>query len=138
MRGVGSESVNRDPGTRCPCVSGLVFGECCEPILAGRRAAPTATALMRSRFTAFALGDRDHLPASWHPDTRPDELDLDDATRWYRLDVESSRAGSPFDAEGEVTFTAFYRNGSERGSIHERSRFTRVEGRWVYLDGVVG
>ena len=84
---------------------------------------------MRSRFTAFALGDRNHLLVSWHPDTRPDDLELDDAMRWYRLDIESTSGGSPFDTEGEVTFTAFYKTGSERGSLHERSRFGRDGGR---------
>ena len=138
MRGVNTESANRDPDARCPCLSGFPFGECCGPVLAGERAAPTAEALMRSRFTAFALGDRNHLLASWHPDTRPEDLELDDAMRWYRLDVESTDGGSPFDTEGEVTFTAYYKSGSERGSLHERSRFTRYDGRWVYLDGVLG
>ena len=93
---------------------------------------------MRSRFTAFALGDRNHLLASWHPDTRPAVLDLDESMRWYRLDIESSSGGSPFDVEGEVTFTAYYRSGAERGTLHERSRFTRSNGRWLYVDGVVG
>ncbi|EON32917.1 hypothetical protein GTC6_09644 [Gordonia terrae C-6] len=115
-----------------------MLDDCCGPVLAGERAAPTAEALMRSRFTAFALGDRNHLLASWHPDTRPAALELDESMRWYRLDIESSVGGSPFDTEGEVTFTAYYRRGAERGSLHERSRFTRSEGRWVYVDGVVG
>jgi SEC-C motif-containing protein len=92
---------------------------------------------MRVRFTAFALGDRNHLLASWHPDTRPAVLELDPSMRWYRLDIESSTAGSPFDVEGEVTFTAYYRRGAERGSLHERSRFARRDRRWVYVDGVV-
>ncbi|MFE0750937.1 YchJ family protein [Gordonia sp. NPDC058843] len=133
-----SESVNRDVSERCPCLSGLVLGDCCGPVLAGERAAPTAEALMRSRFTAFALGDRNHLLVSWHPDTRPATLDLDESMRWYRLDIDSTQAGSPFDADGEVTFTAYYRRGAERGFLHERSRFTRSDGRWVYVDGVVG
>ncbi|MEY1675056.1 YchJ family protein [Gordonia sp. ABKF26] len=132
-----SESVNRNVSARCPCLSGLVLGDCCGPVLAGERPAPTAEALMRSRFTAFALGDRNHLLVSWHPDTRPDTLDLDESMRWYRLDIESTAAGSPFDVEGEVTFTAYYRRGPEPGSLHERSRFTRLDGRWVYLDGIV-
>ncbi|GAA1482975.1 YchJ family protein [Gordonia sinesedis] len=133
------------PGTqdRCPCTSGLSYGECCGPVLAGDRPAPTAETLMRSRFTAFAVGDRDHLLRTWHPDTRPTGLHLDDGLHWYRLDVESVTGGTPFDAEGEVEFTAHYRapaseTGGGRGSMHERSRFVRVDGTWLYLDGVVG
>ncbi|MCZ4538298.1 YchJ family protein [Gordonia hongkongensis] len=128
----------RDVPERCPCTSGLSLDDCCGPVLAGERAAPTAETLMRSRFTAFALGDRNHLLASWHPDTRPAALDLDESMRWYRLDIESSSGGSLFEVEGEVTFTAHYRRGAERGSLHERSRFLRANGRWLYVDGIVG
>lgn len=123
---------------RCPCCSGLTFDECCRPVIDGSRPAPTAEALMRSRFSAFAVGDRTHLLASWHPDTRPAELELDDDLRWYRLDIESVSAGTPFDSTGEVTFTAYHRGPSGPGTLHERSRFERVSGRWYYLDGRVG
>lgn len=123
---------------RCPCTSGLPFAECCGPVLAGERQAPTAVALMRSRFTAFATGDRDYLLHSWHPRTRPVELDLDEAMRWYRLDIESTCGGSPFDATGEVAFTAFYRvKGGTAGNLMERSNFERHDGRWVYVDGTI-
>ncbi|MGC4959839.1 YchJ family protein [Gordonia sp. DT101] len=127
----------RSGNERCPCMSGLTLDECCGPILAGERKAGTAEALMRSRFTAFAVGDRDHLLASWHPRTRPRILDLDDTLQWYRLDIESTSGGTPFDTTGEVTFTAHHRQDGVRGSLHERSRFARLDGQWVYVDGVV-
>jgi len=127
-----------DPASRCPCTSGLTFGECCGPILDGTRPAPTAETLMRSRFTAFALGDVHHLRGTWHPSTRPATLELDPDVRWYRLDVEGTAAGGPFDDRGEVTFRAFHRSSDGRGVIAERSRFVRDDGRWVYLDGIVG
>lgn len=91
---------------------------------------------MRSRFTAFAVGDRDHLLSSWHPRTRPAELDLDKTMQWYRLDIESTRGGSPFDSIGEVTFRAYYRLDGRAGNLHERSRFERYDTRWAYVDGV--
>ncbi|WP_168703236.1 YchJ family protein [Gordonia paraffinivorans] len=131
------ESANRDPDARCPCLSGFPFGECCGPVLDGTRPAPTAEALMRSRFTAFVVGDREHVLRSWHPRTRPTDLSLDEKMRWYRLDVESTRGGSPFDTDGEVTFTVYYRVDSDKGTLHERSRFTRYRGEWVYVDGVI-
>lgn len=123
---------------RCPCLSGEVLDVCCGPVLAGAATAPTAERLMRSRFTAFAVGDADHLLASWHPSTRPRTLDLDPETRWTRLDVIETEAGGPFDATGVVLFEAFYREGSERGSIRERSRFVREDRRWLYVDGAPG
>lgn len=98
--------------------------------------APTALRLMRSRFTAFAIGDAEHLQRTWHPSTRPDALDLDDAVRWLRLDILGTERGGPFDADGIVEFEAFYREAGVRGSMRERSRFTREDRVWFYVDGV--
>jgi SEC-C motif domain protein len=127
-----------DGMVRCPCSSGLPYGECCGPLHAGSATAPTAEALMRSRFSAFAVGDADYLLASWHPSTRPASLDLDSETRWIRLDIVDRTAGGPFDDRGEVAFEARYRGPEERGVLRERSRFVREGGRWFYVDGDVG
>lgn len=90
---------------------------------------------MRSRFSAFAVGDAAYLLATWHPTTRPTELELDPDLRWYRLDVLATRDGGPSDTTGVVEFTAFYRSPGGAGSQHETSRFRRDAGRWLYLDG---
>ncbi len=121
---------------RCPCTSGESFGECCGPLLAGTRRAATAQALMRSRFTAFAVGDAAYLLASWHPATRPRELDLDESLDWYRLDIHAAGGGTPFEKTGEVTFTAHYRVDGERAKLREHSRFERVDVEWKYLDAL--
>lgn len=121
---------------RCPCTSGDAFGSCCEPVLASG-AAPTAVRLMRSRFTAFAIADARHLLRTWHPDTRPERLDLDDGIRWQRLDILDQERGGPFDDRGVVEFEAFYRDSAGRGSLRERSRFVREDRLWLYVDGVV-
>lgn len=86
-----------DDDARCPCLSGDTYGSCCGRYHAGLRPgpdgaapgphAPTAEALMRSRYSAFAVGDADYLRATWHPSTRPADLDLDDDVEWRRLDV---------------------------------------------------
>lgn len=120
---------------RCPCGTGLAYDECCGPVHAGRAAA-TAEALMRSRYSAFVVGDTGHLLASWHPRTRPASLELDEGTRWTGLEILAVEGGGMLAAEGTVEFRASYRRDDERGAQQERSRFTRVEGRWVYLDGV--
>ena len=125
-----------DADERCPCLSGSVFGECCAPLIAGEREAPTAVQLMRSRFTAFAIGAREYLLATWHPSTRPTSLELDAAMRWYRLDVISTRGGGPLDRDGTVEFRAYYRAGAQRGDLHERIRFLRERQGWRYVDGV--
>ncbi len=117
--------------SRCPCLSGLTYDECCGRLHAGA-AAPTAVALMRSRYSAFVLGDAAYLLASWHPSTRPATLELAPDTRWLRLDILETVAGGPLDRDGIVEFEAHYRGGSQR----ERSRFVREAGSWRYLDGV--
>jgi len=122
--------------TTCPCGWGEPFEACCGRYLAGTDA-PTAEALMRSRFTAFAVGDAQYLLHSWHADTRPDTLELDDDLEWKRLVVLATEQGSPFDDDGVVEFEAYYRQNGRRGVQHERSTFTRVERRWVYV-GPVG
>lgn len=123
-------------GQRCPCTSGDVFGSCCGPVLT-RGIAPTAVSVMRSRFTAFTIGDVAHLLRTWHPTTRPAVLDLDADVRWLRLDILDHQQGGPFDDRGIVEFEAFYRDADGRGSLHERSRFRREGRTWLYVDGVV-
>lgn len=123
-----------DDATRCPCGTGLAFGECCGPIQRGERQAATAEALMRSRYTAFAVEDVDWLLASWHASTRPRSLELDPGIRWLRLDIEATSGGGPFDREGTLTFAAHWVADGARGAMRERSRFTRDAG-WRYVDG---
>ncbi|WP_426182958.1 YchJ family protein [Microbacterium sp. TWP3-1-2b2] len=120
---------------RCPCLSGDTYDACCGPLLAGDSSAPTAERLMRSRFTAFAVGDADHLLRSWHPSTRPSHLELDDAVRWTRLEIFETEAGGPFDTIGFVSFEAFYREEGTQSSVKERSRFVREDRVWSYVDG---
>lgn len=93
---------------------------------------------MRSRFTAFAIADSQHLLRTWHPSTRPDLIDVDDGIRWQRLDILDQEDGGPFDDHGVVEFEAFYRDEQGRGALRERSRFVREDRIWLYVDGVTG
>lgn len=120
---------------RCPCGTGLPYAECCEPLHAGTGAAATAEQLMRSRYSAFAVGDPAYLLATWHPRTRPPALDLDPGVRWVGLDVLATRDGGLLAAEGTVEFRATWVAGGQRGEQHEVSRFVRDDGAWRYLDG---
>lgn len=123
-----------DAADRCPCLSGLQHGECCAPLHAGVRTAPTAEALMRSRYSAYVVGDVAYLLETWDASTRPAVLDLDPDVRWMRLDIEQVVDGGPFDREGTVRFAAHWRRGGERGAQRESSRFVRAD-RWRYVDG---
>ncbi len=118
----------------CPCASGGSFGACCGPVLEGT-AAPTAQALMRSRYTAYAVGDPDHLFRSWHPRTRPDDVVLDADLRWEGLEVLSVVDGGAGDDTGEVEFVARARGRDGVVVLQETSRFARRAGRWTYVDG---
>lgn len=92
---------------------------------------------MRSRYTAFSRLDSLYLRASWHASTRPDSLELEPDLEWRRLLIIDRVGGGPFDDEGVVEFEAFWRQGGERGSLRERSRFLRENRRWYYVDGEV-
>ncbi len=91
---------------------------------------------MRSRYSAFALGDPAYLLATWHPSTRPRRLELDDEIRWTGLEVLTITGGSLLAAEGTVEFRAHYVVRGREGAQHENSRFAREGGQWRYVDGV--
>jgi SEC-C motif-containing protein len=93
---------------------------------------------MQSRFTAFAIGDAAYLLGSWHSSTRPSTVALDDTVAWTQLDVLATVAGGPFDTYGIVEFRARHRRGQLRGVLHERSTFSREDGRWFYVAGETG
>lgn len=83
---------------------------------------------MRSRYSAHVVGDGDHLFRTWHPRTRPDDTTPDPTIRWTGLEVLEAAE------DGEVGLVEF-RATHTGGTLHERSRFERRAGRWVYVDG---
>lgn len=125
----------------CPCGGGQPLERRCGRYLAdfAGTPAPDAQALMRSRYTAFVLGNRDYLLATWHPDHRPAELQFEPGLKWLGLEVRGAKSTGADTAE--VEFVARSRAagpaaGAGRASrLHERSRFVRDNGRWYYLDG---
>ena len=124
------------PLRACPCGSGLPYPECCGRLHGGTGSAATAEQLMRSRYSAFAVGDAAYLLATWHPRTRPPSLDLDRDLRWTGLDVLTTTGGTLLSHSGTVEFRAHYLVSGRRGVQHENSRFVREDGQWRYLDGV--
>ncbi|MDT0466305.1 YchJ family protein [Streptomyces gibsoniae] len=115
----------------CPCGLPEAYEKCCGRFHTGAAAAPTPEALMRSRYSAFVRGDTAYLLRTWHPRTRPEPLELDPGVRWTGLEILETTGGSAFHSTGTVTFRASYRG----GALHERSRFERMDGAWVYVDG---
>ncbi len=99
--------------------------------------ATDAETLMRSRYSAYVQGDAAYLLATWHPDTRPSSLDLnaDPKPKWLGLTVKRH---VPLDADHvRFEFEARYKLNGRAFRMRETSRFTRLDGRWYYLDGEV-
>ena len=127
-------SRNTQALTACPCGSKRPYAECCGPFHDGE-AAPTAEALMRSRYTAYALQREAYVLDTWHASTRPPSLDLhqDVATRWLGLEIRRHQATGADSAL--VEFVARYKIAGRAFRLHEISRFVREDGGWYYVDG---
>jgi len=125
----------------CPCGSEKNFDECCGPYLNGSADVPTAEALMRSRYTAFAVNDMDYLVTSLSEELRR-EFDVEETREmngqvtWCGLHIFNTTAGQESDEEGIVEFQAEFDDGKDHRVLHERSRFTRENGKWVYAEGL--
>src|SRR3982751_322508 len=117
----------------CPWGSGLAGDECCGRFLRGPDQAPTAEALMRSRYTAYVRRDGAYLRRTWHPDTRPARIEFDPTLRWDSLEVLARTGGGLFDRAGTVPFAAHYTRGGPPAVPRETSRFVPPDGAWVYL-----
>lgn len=87
---------------------------------------------MRSRYSAFVLKLNGYLLTSWHPETRPADLALDDVPKWASLQILSSEDSG---THGKVHFRAVYRTDSGWGYLEEHSDFIRENGRWYYHSG---
>lgn len=124
----------------CHCGSGKAYDACCGPIISGDQPALTAEALMRSRYTAYAVGAIDYLGETLHPEHRAD-WDRDATSRWASesqwqgLEIRAVENGAEGDEEGFVEFIASFTEAGAPKMHHERSRFRKREGRWYYVDG---
>jgi SEC-C motif-containing protein len=119
----------------CPCGDPAGYDAHCGRFHRGELRAPTAEALMRSRFSAFAVEDAAYLLATWHPATRPARVRFVPGQRWTRLEVLATTGGDLLDAEGTVEFRAHHERHGRAGVLHEHSRFVRADdAAWLYAD----
>ncbi|WP_184046066.1 YchJ family protein [Roseospira visakhapatnamensis] len=125
---------------RCPCGSGQDLEACCGPLLAGTPA-PTAEALMRSRYVAYTRGDIDHLVRTMSVEARVDFDPIEARSiatdaRWDGLEVHAVAGGGPDDDAGEVEYVARFRYKGQNRFHHERARFERdAQGAWQVAGG---
>jgi len=137
--------------TGCPC-GGPSLATCCGPYIDGSAIAPTAEALMRSRYTAYGQRNEPYLLATWHASTRPVEplFGAEEKLQWLGLEVKSAlrlrqRKAEPAEQAGRdrdtVEFVARFKVGGRAERLHEISNFVREPDatggalRWFYVDG---
>jgi SEC-C motif-containing protein len=121
----------------CPCNSNKPYSTCCEPLLAGDKNAITAENLMRSRYTAYVQRDVKYLLKTWHPSTRPANIDPATISEWYGLHIVNTEEGGEIDDEGVVEFKATSLSQKKIWRRHEISRFVKEDGQWFYIDGEI-
>ncbi|OSQ38064.1 hypothetical protein TMES_12460 [Thalassospira mesophila] len=123
----------------CPCGTERPYGQCCKPFHDNAQLPATAEQLMRSRYSAFALG-LGHYLAHTVPAEKAATYNFDDIarqqTRWTSLEIVRTDAGSATDNVGYVEFIARFIENGQAGFQHEKSRFLRKNGKWLYIDGV--
>lgn len=125
----------------CPCGKGKTLSECCGRFISGQQVARTPEQLMRSRYTAYALGGHgQYLLNTWFPATAQGlnaaELSLV-TVNWHKLEVlNKSQQGD----EGTVEFKAHFTEGPDQAPhvMHEISEFRRIAGRWYYVGARMG
>lgn len=118
----------------CPCGSGMLFAQCCEPFINGIHNAPTAEKLMRSRYSAYAVQAVDYLIATTHSSTRKNHsksavLEWSKSNQWLKLEVVEA-------TENTVEFKAYFLDGRLKAQMHHEKSFFRKENeKWFYVDG---
>ena len=126
----------------CPCGTGQDYQACCGRFIEGESRAPTAEALMRSRYTAYVGARIDYVTATHDPSTRADHDEEQariwaEESEWLGLEILSTEAGGPDDSHGKVEFVARYRNDDGEHEHRERSEFSKRDGAWYLTSGHV-
>ncbi len=132
-----------DSTSPCPCSIDNVYGECCEPFHKRSKHAPTAEALMRSRYSAYALGEIEYLITTLPLmdrkkfDRRSAQV-WSEQSEWQGLEIISAKeSGSGDKAKATVEFIAKYKIQDEEIKHHEIGFFQKAGDRWFFLDGKV-
>lgn len=123
----------------CPCGSGLVFENCCQPHILGLEKPLTAEKLMRSRYTAFVVGAVDYILETHHPDKKKEIdrqgiKDWSEKSQWLGLEILNTDKGQVGDEEGIVEFAAHYIQEGKTYNHHEVSLFKKVDDSWYFFD----
>lgn len=125
---------------KCYCNSQKSFEQCCQPLLSEKTMAETAEQLMRSRYSAYVIGDVNYILNTHHASTRPSKerkniLRWTKSVNWQRLEVVATQNGLEKDLTGEVEFKAFFEESGKLECIHENSYFVKENKQWFYKTG---
>lgn len=123
--------------TNCPCGSEKKFADCCEPLIKGIVPAPTAEALMRSRYSAYVTENIDYLKITLSRAQQKDFTAQETArwareSQWQGLEIHSCEDGGEGDETGMVEFSARFSSGGSNQTHYEQAEFVREEGAWRY------
>lgn len=119
---------------KCYCGSQKSFESCCGLYISGEQRAPTALALMKSRYSAYATHQADYLLATTHSSerkyySREEILHWATANKWQKLEIISA-------TENTVEFKAYFIDENNVNHVHyEFSTFKQENGSWFYVDG---
>ena len=122
----------------CLCGNKSKYAACCQPFHISERHPSTAELLMRSRFTAYAMQNEAYLLKTWDTSKCPKEIDFSkEQAKWTKLEIIKAKKGTEKDSKGIVEFKAYYIQDDEEYVMNELSRFNKVAGRWLYVDGLI-
>lgn len=127
---------NPDQESACLCGSGNPYSACCHRFHTGNEFPTSAESLMRSRYTAYALHNESYLLTTWETTKRPEKINFS-TENWTKLEIINITKGSDKDSLGSVEFKAYYLLENEQYVMNEISRFEKIEGKWLYLDGLL-
>jgi len=124
----------------CPCGSGRDYLECCHPFIQGAQTAPSAEALMRTRYCAYVKSEIDYIYETTQSSqrskfNREESLAWSRKAEWQALEILRTENGGPDDDSGVVEFIARYREKGKSVQHHEIAEFTKEDGRWYFVDG---
>lgn len=125
----------------CPCHSGKSYGTCCQLYHLGEL--PVPEALMRSRYSAYALGLVDYIINTTHPEHPLFKEDPDKTRSGIVLFSQQTsfdgliilKAFQTSDKEAFVHFHAILKQKDIDTSFIEESLFLKENGRWLYRSG---
>ena len=133
----------------CPCrtldqQNKTPYEECCAPFVTGKKIAPTAESLMRSRYSAYVVKNIDYIDqtqitTSGETFDKEEALKWADSSEWMGLEIKKSQKGSPTDNTGIVEFIAHYKDKASGTELrhHETSLFQRDNGNWKFKEGQI-